>query len=89
MVEKPDPVSHEEGMTRIFLNVGRDQNIGPGDVVGVILGAAKIPKECVGAIKLLPKQTLVDVANEHMKFVLKKLNGIRFKGNKLNVGISG
>ena len=89
MVEKPDLVSHEEGMVRLFMNVGRDHDIGPGDVVGVILGATKIPKECVGAIMLLPKQTLVDVAKEHSNFVLKKLNGIRFKGNKLKVGIPG
>ena len=83
MDEKPDLVSHEEGMVRLFMNVGRDHNIGPGDVVGVILGATKIPKECVGAIMLLPKQTLVDVAKEHSKSVMTKLNGIRFKGNKV------
>jgi len=67
-------------MLRLIINLGRDHNIGPGDVVGVILGAAKIPKECVGAILLLPKQTLVDVAVAHAPTILKKLNGIRFKG---------
>jgi len=84
-----DPVSHEEGMIRLSMNVGRDHNIGPGDIVGVILGASKISKEAVGAIMILPKQTLVDVSMEHSKLVLKKLNGIRFKGHKLSMGISG
>jgi hypothetical protein len=42
-----------------------------------------LPRECIGAIKLLPRQTLVDVAEEHAELVLKKLHGIRFKGEKL------
>jgi ATP-dependent RNA helicase DeaD len=88
MAEKPDLVSHEPGMVRLVMNVGRTHNIGPGDVVGVILGAVKIPKECVGAILLLPKQTLVDVSEQHLKLILKKLNGIRFKGHKLTVGVA-
>jgi ATP-dependent RNA helicase DeaD len=86
--DKPDLVSHEEGMVRLVMNVGRDHNIGPGDVVGVILGAVKIPKECVGAILLLPKQTLVDVSDKHSSLILKKLNGIRFKGRKLAVALA-
>ena len=80
-----DLVSHEPGMTRLIMNIGRDQNIGPGDVVGVILGAVKITKENVGAIHLLPKQTLVDVADAHAALVLKKLNGIKFKGRVLAI----
>jgi ATP-dependent RNA helicase DeaD len=78
-------VSHERGMTRLAMNVGAEHHIGPGDVVGVIMGVARIPKECVGAINLLPKQTLVDVADEHAKLVLSKLNGIKFKGHKLAI----
>ncbi len=76
-------VSHEAGMLRLSMNMGRDQNLSPGDVVGVILGAAKIPKECVGAIQLLPTKTLVDVAEDYAGLVVKKLNGIRFKDRKL------
>ena len=82
---RPDTVSHEAGMTRLAMNAGRDHNIGPGDVVGVILGTTGIPKTGIGAIHLLPKMTLVDVAEEHTALVLKKLNGIKFKGRKLEI----
>jgi ATP-dependent RNA helicase DeaD len=85
MSEAPQPVSHEAGMTRLVMNIGRDNNIGPGDVVGVILGAVKIEKGCVGAIHLQSGQTFVDVAEQHAKLVLKKLNGIQFKGRKLSI----
>jgi len=76
-------VSHEPGMVRLTLGVGRDHNIQPGDVLGVIVGITKLPKEIVGVIRLQTKQTFVDVAEEHAELVVSKLNGIEFKGRKL------
>jgi ATP-dependent RNA helicase DeaD len=76
-------ISHEAGMIRLTLGVGRDHNIQPGDVVGVIVGITKLPKEIVGVIRVQTKQTFVDVAEEHADLVLSKLNGIEFKGRKL------
>jgi ATP-dependent RNA helicase DeaD len=77
------PRSHEPGMLRLALNVGREHKIMPGDVVGVILGTTRLTKESIGAIQLQPKETFVDVAEDAANLVLKKLNGIRFKGRKL------
>lgn len=75
--------SHEPGMTRLTLGVGRDHGVQPGDVLGVIVGITKLPKEVVGVIRLQTKQTFVDVAEEHADLVVSKLNGIEFKGRKL------
>ncbi|MDD5262011.1 MAG: DEAD/DEAH box helicase [Methylacidiphilales bacterium] len=83
-----DALASEAGMLRLRLNQGREQRIQPGDIVGVILGVARIPKDCVGAIILQSDYTLVDVAEEHSATVLKKLNGIKFKGRKLFCSIS-
>ncbi len=82
-VAEPGAKSHEAGMVRLAMNLGREHDIQPGDVVGVIAGVARIPKESIGAIHLLPKQTLVDVAKEEAASVVEKLNGIKFKGRKL------
>jgi ATP-dependent RNA helicase DeaD len=76
-------VSHEPGMVRLTLGVGRDHGMQPGDVLGVIVGITKLPKEIVGVIRMQTKQTLVDAAEEHAELVLSKLNGIEFKGRKL------
>ncbi len=81
--------SHEPGMTRLSMNVGKDRGIGPGDVVGVIAGVAKVGREGIGAIQLLEKETLVDVADDSVPNVLKKLNGIQFKGRKLTIAVAG
>jgi ATP-dependent RNA helicase DeaD len=76
-------MSHEPGMARLILGVGRDHNVQPGDVLGVIVGITKLPKETVGVIRLQPKQAFVDVAEEHADQIVAKLNGIQFKGRKL------
>jgi ATP-dependent RNA helicase DeaD len=80
--------SHEPGMTRLMMNAGKAHGVGPGDVVGVIVGLARVPKEGIGAIQLLDSSALVDVADEAVNQVLKKLNGITFRGRKLAVSLS-
>ena len=79
------PISHEAGMTRLVMNLGKANGIGPGDVVGVIAGLARVSRENIGAIELLDQQTFVDVADDSANVVLKKLKGIRLKGRKLAI----
>ena len=87
---KTQPVrfAQEAGMVRLTMNTGREHEISPGDVVGVIAGLAKIPKESIGAIRLQAKTTYVDVASEAAPRVLEKLNGIKFKGRKLFMSLA-
>jgi ATP-dependent RNA helicase DeaD len=82
---EPSLTSHEPGMVRLALNVGREHRINPGDIVGVITGAAKLRKEQIGAIHLLAKQSLVDIAENAADSLVKKLDGISFKGRKLSI----
>jgi len=79
-------VSDEPGMLRLALNVGREHRIGPADIVGVMVNLGKLPKAAVGAIHLFPRQSFVDVSDEFANRVMKKLNGIRFKGYELAIG---
>jgi len=79
------PFSHEAGMTRLAMNVGSANGIAAGDVVGVLAGLAGLQREEIGAIEVLDRRILVDVADERVHVALKKLHGIRFKGNKLSI----
>ena len=81
-------VSHETGMVRLSFNLGHDQQVAPGDFVGVIAGTTRLPKEVVGRIDISERQTFVDVTDESATFILKKLNGIKFKGHKLAVTVA-
>jgi ATP-dependent RNA helicase DeaD len=86
--EEPGTVSHEAGMVRLAFNVGRAHAVQPGDFVGVITGVTAIPKGEIGAIHLQDTKTFVDVAEPRVALVLKKLNGIKFKGRKLLVRVA-
>ncbi|MEI6351054.1 MAG: DEAD/DEAH box helicase [Verrucomicrobiota bacterium] len=85
---EPRKKSHEAGMTRLVINAGFDHEIQPGDVVGVIAGLAKVPKETVGAIRMMARQSYVDVLRENAEVVVEKLNGIKFKGRKLYISVA-
>jgi ATP-dependent RNA helicase DeaD len=85
---EPSPVSHEQGMVRLAFNLGHTHDVTPGDFVGVIAGVARLPKEVVGRIEILDRSAFVDVADDSANLVLKKLNGIKFKGRKLAVNVA-
>ena len=86
--EEAGMISHEPGMVRLAFNAGRAHSVQPGDFVGVIAGVTAIPKGEIGAIHLQATKTLVDVAEARVPLILKKLNGIQFKGRKLLVRVS-
>jgi len=84
----PPAASHEPGMVRLSFNIGQDHQIAPGDIVGVIAGVTRQPKEIVGRIEILERKALVDVSDDSANLVMKKLNGIKFKGRKLAVTVA-
>ncbi len=56
-------------MFRIRLNTGSEHEVGPGDVFGLIAGAASLPREAIGAIRVQPRHTFVEVREEHAEHV--------------------
>jgi ATP-dependent RNA helicase DeaD len=85
---EPSTASHEPGMIRLAFNLGSAHQLEPGDFVGVIAGVTRLSKEVIGRIDILDQQTLVDVSDESANLVLKKLNGIKFKGHRLAVSVA-
>jgi ATP-dependent RNA helicase DeaD len=76
-------------MTTVFLNVGRKQLVTPADIVGKIAGVTRLPADIVGAIDIHQRHSLVDVAEAHAGLVVKKLAGIRVKGQVLSPTLAG
>jgi ATP-dependent RNA helicase DeaD len=74
-------------MTRLVFTSGRINDVRPADFVGAIAGETGLDRTVIGAIHIQPKHTLVDIANDAVPVVIKKLNGLRFKGKKLSVFI--
>ncbi len=63
-------VSHEAGMVRLSLNMGRKHGIRPNDIVGAIAAHGRIPGSSIGKIHIQDEHALVDVPQELVDQVL-------------------
>ena len=63
-------ISHEPGMVRLSLNMGRKHGLRPNDVVGAIAAHARIPGSRIGKIHIQDGQSLVDVPEDLVNQVL-------------------
>lgn len=78
----------EEGMVRLFIDVGRRHHISPGDIVGSIANEADIPGKAIGAIDVNDRFTLVDIPSEFVEQVLKRMKRSRIRKQNMNVRLA-
>jgi len=75
----------EAGMTRLYLDLGRNDGVRPMDVVGAIANEAHIPGKSIGQIDISDRHTLVDVPNNFAERVVRALSRARLRGKPVNV----
>lgn len=75
----------EEGMVRLFINIGKKQNARPGDILGAIAGESGMPGKLIGSIDMFDKYTFVDVPREYAADVLHAMDHAKIKGKAVNV----
>ena len=80
-----DTGAGEEGMVRLFINIGKRQGIRPGDILGAIAGESGIPGKLVGAIDMYDKYTFVEVPADVAAEVLEAMKQAKIKGKVINV----
>ena len=80
-----DTGAEEEGMVRLFINIGKKQHVKPGDILGAITGESGMPGKLVGAIDMYDKYTFVEVPREYGKEVLKAMSNSKIKGKSINL----
>ncbi len=73
----------ERGMTRLYLDVGRDDGVRPADIVGAIANEAGIPGRAVGSIDLYERFSFVEVPEQMAERVLKALKRTTIRGRKI------
>ncbi|WP_139488905.1 DEAD/DEAH box helicase [Brevibacillus dissolubilis] len=74
-----------KGMVRFFLNVGRNANIKPQDLVREISESVGIPGKAVGRIDIFESFTFVEVPEEVAPFVYESLRQTRINGKRINL----
>lgn len=77
-----------EGMVRLFINIGFNQKISPSNIVGAIAGETGIPGASLGHIQIEDKHTYVDIPKEYKSQVLDKMVGASIKGKRVNVEVA-
>lgn len=78
----------EEGMTRLFINIGRRHRVTPSHIVGSIANEADIPGKAIGAIDVNDEFTLVDVPTEYVKQVLERMQRSRILRQNINIRLA-
>ena len=72
-------------MVRLFVNIGKKQNVKPGDILGAIAGESGMPGKLVGAIDMFDKYTFVEVPREYGKEVMQAMANAKIKGKTLSI----
>lgn len=74
-----------DNMARLFINIGKNVGIRPGDILGAIAGESGIPGRMVGSIEMYDKYTFVDVPKEQADIVLKAMKNAKIKGKSVHM----
>ena len=80
-----DSSSSREDVARLFINIGKNQNVKPGDILGAIAGESGMPGRMVGSIDMYDKYTFVEVPRENADAVLKAMKDVKIKGKNIHM----
>jgi ATP-dependent RNA helicase DeaD len=75
----------EAGMVRLFINLGKNQRIKPGDILGAIAGETGMPGKLIGSIDMYDKYTFVEVPREYASEVIQIMKTAKIKGKSINI----
>ncbi|MDR2069490.1 MAG: DbpA RNA binding domain-containing protein [Spirochaetaceae bacterium] len=80
----PYPLGDEES-SRLFIGIGRNRKVFPRELLGLINAKTAVPREDVGAIRILDNYSFVQVRTTSADKIIEALNGISFRGRTLVV----
>ncbi len=80
--------SGRSGMASLFINLGKNQNVKPGDILGAIAGETGIPGRMVGSIDMYDKYTFVEVPKNQAEMVMEAMKQVKIRGKNVRVEIA-
>ena len=80
-----DTGAGEDGMVRLFINIGKKQRVRPGDILGAIAGESGMDGKLIGTIDMYDKYTFVEVPREYAREVLNAMKNVKIKGKMVAV----
>ena len=77
------PAAQAPAFTRLFMTVGTRDNVGPGDLVGMITAEGGITSAQIGKIDIRDNHSLVEIAAPVAEQVAAKISGSAVKGRRI------
>jgi ATP-dependent RNA helicase DeaD len=77
------PTAQPAAFVRIFMTVGTRDNVGPGDLVGMITAEGGITSAQIGKVDIRDNHSLVEVASPVAEQVAAKISGSAVKGRRI------
>ena len=68
---------------KLYINAGRKDGIGPGDIVGAIANMAKIESRILGSITMTDRYALIDVPSNMTSAIIKAMRHAVIRGKKV------
>ncbi len=75
-------------MIKIFINVGKQQKVNKGDILGAVTGETGIQGKNVGAIEVFDKFSFVEIAEQDVRIVMNVMDNKMIKGRKVNLEVA-
>jgi ATP-dependent RNA helicase DeaD len=85
---RPEATLTNEGMVRLFIDIGRQSGVRPGDIVGAIANEADVPGSAIGAIDIYDRFSFVDVQSEYIDQVLNRMSGSIIRSRDLRIRVA-
>ena len=79
------PLKSEEGMEHFRIEVGRDHDVQPGNIVGAIANEAGLDSQFIGHIDIQDSYSIVDLPEGMPKEVFRELKKVWVAGRQLNI----
>lgn len=75
----------EEGMVNLFISLGKNSRINPGDIVGMLHNECHLERGTVGRIQLFPNFSLVAVQEGSAKQAIEEASRAKLRGQNFKI----
>jgi ATP-dependent RNA helicase DeaD len=75
-------------MARLFINVGKQDKVSKGDILGAIAGETGIKGREIGSIDVFDSYSFVEVPKAESEKIVRLMSKAKIKGNKVNLELA-
>ncbi len=77
-----------KNQVRLFMNIGKNHNVKPGDILGAIAGESGIPGNMIGSIDMYDKYTFVEISKDSAQKVINVMKKVKIRGKNVNIEVA-